>query len=95
MKIYTVTAYRWGNRENHSYIVSVRSTVQDALKDAEIEEEHLGGKYRCEVLEWELDECATAGTYEANTIKPLTNRTVQQMMADLDLFVMQTSDELR
>lgn len=54
--VYTVTAYRWGSREMHSYIVGVRSKKHAALKLAEQEEAHRGGtKYICEVLEWTVD----------------------------------------
>lgn len=82
MNIYLVTAYRWGNREKHSYPVSIRSSLPDALDDAEREEEWRGGKYVCEVLEWELDWYVTGSDYEAKAIKPLPERTIQQMMAD-------------
>ena len=53
MKIYTVHAYRWGDRENHSYSVGVHLDQRDALSEAEAEREDRGGKYECEVLEWE------------------------------------------
>lgn len=55
MKIFTVAAYRWGSKENHSYIVGVYSTEKRALEVAAIEEEFRGGKYECEVLEWKVD----------------------------------------
>lgn len=54
--IYTVTAYRWGDREKHSYIVGVYNQKDAALKAAEFEEDYRGGKYGCEVLEWDLNE---------------------------------------
>ena len=55
-KIYTVTAYRWGNREKHSYVVGVYSTKEKAIFAAVKEETYRGGiKYRCQILEWELD----------------------------------------
>lgn len=53
--IYTVHAYRWGDRENHSYSVGVYSKKHGALKAAETEEDYRGGKYECEVMEWTLD----------------------------------------
>ena len=52
--VYTVHAYRFGDRELHSYSVGVYSDQRDALSDAEAEREYRGGKYECEVLEWEL-----------------------------------------
>ena len=48
--VYTVHAYRWGDREEHSYTVGVYSTKRTALIVAEREKEHRGGKYECEVL---------------------------------------------
>ena len=49
---YTVHAYRWGDREMHSYSVGLYSKKHAALKAAESEEEWRGGKYECEVIEW-------------------------------------------
>lgn len=50
--IYTVHAYRWGDRELHSYLVGVYTKKQAALKVAREEAEWRGGKYECEVIEW-------------------------------------------
>ncbi|MCG7985018.1 MAG: hypothetical protein JAY90_19990 [Candidatus Thiodiazotropha lotti] len=50
--IYTVHAYRWGDRENHSYSVGVYSKKHEALSASEAEKEYRGGKYECEVIEW-------------------------------------------
>lgn len=61
--VYTVTAYRFGNREKHSYVVGVYSKKHAALKAAETEKEWRGGKYSCEVLEMELD-VGLAGTHD-------------------------------
>jgi endonuclease V-like protein UPF0215 family len=55
MKVYTVDAFRYGDRENHSYLVGVYSTKEKAEKTAKQEEIHRGGKYECEILEWDLD----------------------------------------
>ncbi len=52
---YIITAYRFGERELHSYVVGVYSTKTKALKYADIEEEFRGGKYVCEVLEVKVD----------------------------------------
>ena len=52
--IYTIHAYRWGDRECHSYSVGVHLSEEQALKQAEHEEDYRGGKYKCEVLEWNL-----------------------------------------
>lgn len=50
-KIYTVTAYRWGESESHSYVVTSTLDKAVAIQAAEIEEGFRGGKYKCEVLE--------------------------------------------
>ena len=52
--IYIVHAYRWGDRECHSYSVGVCTEKEQALALAEHEEDYQGGKYKCEVLEWNL-----------------------------------------
>lgn len=72
--VYTVHAYRYGNRERHSYIVGVYSKKHAALKAASTEEEYRGGKYECEVLEWSLDS-GMAGRHEGGgkTVKPLSD----------------------
>lgn len=53
--IYTVNAYRWGKKDGDWYPVGVFSTFERALAAAEKEKEERGGKYECEVLQWELD----------------------------------------
>lgn len=53
--VYTVHAYRWGDRECHSYIVGVFSKKHAAIKAADHETEYRGGKYECEIIEWEVD----------------------------------------
>lgn len=53
--VYTVHAYRWGDRENHSYTVGVFSKKHAAMKAADEEKDYRGGKYECEVLEMEID----------------------------------------
>jgi hypothetical protein len=51
MKIYIVTAYRWGDRECHSYIVGAFLDKKIAIDAAEKEEEYRGGnKYKCQVI---------------------------------------------
>jgi hypothetical protein len=54
-KIYTVHAYRYGDRERHSYSVGVYSKKEKALKAADFECNYRGGKYECEVIEWVPD----------------------------------------
>lgn len=50
MKIYVVTAYRWGQRNAHSYIVGARADLEEAKKLADHEVDYRGGKYGCEVV---------------------------------------------
>ena len=61
--VYTVHAYRWGDRERHSYSVGVYSKKHAALKAAQSEWDYRGGKYECEVLEWTMD-AGIAGSHE-------------------------------
>lgn len=53
--IYTVHAYRWGEREDHSYPVGVYTKKYLAISAAKAEENWRGGKYECEVYEWIVD----------------------------------------
>ena len=50
-RIYTVTAYRWGNKEAHSYVVLSTLVLSRAMFAAVNEENYRGGKYECEVIE--------------------------------------------
>ncbi len=53
---YVVTMYRWGNRENHSYVLGVFSTKTKAIKAGEKEQSYRGGtKYYPECLEVPLN----------------------------------------
>lgn len=51
MFVYVVTAYQFGNKDNHSYVVGVFDSFEKALISSEGEEEDRGGKYSCEILE--------------------------------------------
>ena len=53
--VYVVTAYRWGDRENHSYNVGVFSTLDSAKLAADKHAMYRGGKYACVVEECPLD----------------------------------------
>ena len=54
--IYVVQAYRWGNRENHSYVVGVYDTKEQAIIAADKEEESRGIKYNCAIISTSLNE---------------------------------------
>lgn len=69
--VYTVHAYRWGDRDNHSYTVGVYSKKHAAMKAAESERDWRGGKYECEVLEWTLDRGIEGRMNDSKVIVPL------------------------
>jgi hypothetical protein len=46
-----VTAYRWGQRNAHSYVVGAFTDLESAKKCAHDHTEYRGGKYACEVCE--------------------------------------------
>jgi 2-polyprenyl-3-methyl-5-hydroxy-6-metoxy-1,4-benzoquinol methylase len=64
MKVYVVTAYRWGNRESHSYVVGAFDNEENAIKEAKLETEWRGGKYECEVRSMELNESLKYKNYD-------------------------------
>ena len=47
--IYVVTAYRYGDRDKHSYVVGAYDNLVDANTQARREEMYRGGKYECEI----------------------------------------------
>ncbi len=53
---YVVTAYRWGRKENHSYVLGVFSKKAKAIKVADSHRDYRGGKYDCVVDECILDD---------------------------------------
>lgn len=78
--VYNVHAYRWGERESHSYLVGVYSKKHRALKEADTEEQYRGGKYTCEVLEVTIDE-GVAGNCDIKfkVIKALPQRDAEDI----------------
>jgi hypothetical protein len=55
MKVYTITAYRHGVRDGHSYILGCFTDMYKAISHATSHHEYRGGKYACEVEECILD----------------------------------------
>jgi len=55
MKVYVVTAYRWGDHEKHSYVVGVYSSEKLASQAKDNEESYRGGKYECHIDRMTLD----------------------------------------
>lgn len=47
---YVVTAYRWGMRDAHSYVVGCFDTLKDAKASAKLHIMWRGGKYSVEVI---------------------------------------------
>ena len=56
VKIYVVTAYRWGDKECHSYVVGAFDNLEIAIQHAKAEKEWRGNKYDCEVVSMNLNE---------------------------------------
>lgn len=54
--IHVVQAYRWGDRENHSYVVGVYDTKEQAIIAADKEEDSRGIKYKCAIISTSLNE---------------------------------------
>lgn len=48
-EVYIVTAYRWGDRSNHSYTVCVFNSKHMAIECANNHAIYRGGKYECVV----------------------------------------------
>ena len=53
--VYVVTAYRFGDRERHSYVVGVFTNPELAIEIAEQVPDERAGKYYAEVLKFQLD----------------------------------------
>lgn len=49
METYVIIAYRWGDTENHSYLVAVCDSLFIAQRYADNETRARGGKYGCRV----------------------------------------------
>ena len=54
--VYVVEALRFGDREQHSYVVGVYSNKESAEAAVESETDLRGGKYECVVTALELNE---------------------------------------
>lgn len=70
--LYIVTAYRWGDRSNHSYVVGAFDKKAQAIKCADSHTTYRGGKYACVVDELTINsynESATNYTKEIYATK--------------------------
>lgn len=54
--MYVVEAARLGNRENHTYVVGVYTSMRVAAIAALAEEYHRGGKYECYITQHTSDQ---------------------------------------
>jgi len=54
--VYIVEALRHGDRENHSYVVGVYTTLEKAKVAADDHISYRGGKYGCAVIQAELNQ---------------------------------------
>lgn len=54
--IYVVTGYRWGLRDDHSYVVAVDPDFDKATQLAREELEYRGGKYAMEITRHQIGE---------------------------------------
>ena len=45
--VFVVEALRWGDREDHTYVVGVFDNIHDACEACVVEEMWRGGKYEC------------------------------------------------
>jgi hypothetical protein len=54
-KVYVVTMYKCGDRNNHSYLLGVFTKKNHALEMADEHEEYRGNKYDAEIIEVTVD----------------------------------------
>lgn len=62
--IYIVTAYRWGDREQHSYNLGVFTHKSKAISCADSHAQWRGGKYACVVEVCALNKFDNGGKFE-------------------------------
>jgi hypothetical protein len=65
--LYIVTMYRWGDRDNHSYVIGVFDDHHTAMGAGFLEERWRGGKYKAEILGFPLNKYEY--DYEPEVIK--------------------------
>lgn len=56
MKIYIVESWRWGDKEDHSYVLGCWDNLESAKKAADNHARYRGGKYQCVVQQSTLNE---------------------------------------
>ena len=73
-RMYIVTAYRYSDREKHSYVVAVCDSEEIARQLADREENNRAGKYECEITSHEIN-----SPDEGEDIKPLPDITLSRV----------------
>jgi hypothetical protein len=68
MNVFVVSAYRWGLRDCHSYVVGVRDTLDAARELADSHVEYRGGKYGCEVVQCDTGAVSAGGAESATSV---------------------------
>lgn len=61
MKVWTVLMQRWGDDEQHHYLIGVYTNKKQAETDGGDEREYRGGKYEPLIQEWEIEEQGKGG----------------------------------
>jgi hypothetical protein len=56
MQVFVVEMLRWGERELHSYVAGIYSTLEEAEAAAQEAEEDRGGKYVAEIAAFTVDQ---------------------------------------
>ncbi len=99
--LYTVIMRRWGERDNHSYVLGVFLKKSEAIAARDHEREWRGGTYDGEVQEWEKFELPTMESVDTNgkivsdvdPIHPLSGKPRDQHMLDKYLKNFHAGDE--
>jgi hypothetical protein len=69
MDIYVVTMYRWGNAENHSYVLGAYDSKEQALVESHQEEMNRGGKYEARIFSGPINVNSNSGASKDEWVK--------------------------
>ena len=67
-KIYITVMYRWGNDDNHSYIVYVGFSKNKAIDAEAIQRDYRGGKYKGRVYECEPESNMVGSNFQSSAV---------------------------
>lgn len=95
--MYIIMAYRFGDKEKHSYVVGLEEDLEDAKKLAQKEEYHRGGKYSCVVDEMEPGQIKNNRVYETEgfVLDTKRDRTIRSNMIDERAYYADEEDYIR